>query len=73
MKEDLSLRRSHTASVYPKRPVPDISVNKVAGMQCMYLLSEWSVCIPALGIPYTCYSCNPLQFKLPSRIMSSAH
>lgn len=40
MKEDLSLRRSHTASVYPKRSLPDISVNKVTGMQCMYLLSE---------------------------------
>ena len=40
MKEDLSLRWSHTASVYPKRPVPDLTVNKAARMQCMYLLSE---------------------------------
>jgi hypothetical protein len=44
MKEDLSLRRSHAGSVYPKRPDPDISANKVAGMQCMYLLSECSAC-----------------------------
>jgi len=37
MKEDLCLRWSHTASVYPKGPVPDISVNKVVGMQCYVL------------------------------------
>ena len=40
VKEDLLLHLSHTAFVHPKRPVPAISVNKVAGIHCMYQLSE---------------------------------